>query len=1267
MKVRQIAIFLVAVLLLTAMPVSAAETVSSSNVWKEFYVSVNGNDANPGTKEAPFATVAKAKQAVREVNGSMQGDIVVNIAEGTYFLDSTLYFEPEDSGKNGYQVIYKGEDGKMPTISGGKRVSGFTPSAKYPGVYETKIEGVDKINAIYVNGARRYMAKAGTYMKGLKKPDKYNTQEWYDAHPNDARDNAYNWYDVNTRYEYDGMYMSKEDIGFYENEEDVYFVWNEGWKSYYIPVEDIMPDPENSEQVIVRMMSGLWDRAQNSNKSMANNPRPEKEFMVMNAMELLDIPGEFYFNRKTDILYYMPYESEDMSSADVIIPNVEYLMLIDGRGVDNKVENITFTGLKFSHNLWTDFQLGFLSTQGTTTSPTNGSMFSSYTPQSTGSYATIPCAVMASMTNNVDFYGNHFDGISGGALDLYNGITNSDVVGNAFSDIGEGAIFLGSTAHSDAVLGTDGVSDAPPADAGEIVLNKLLKNKVYVSNYGAIRAGMNVLSGSYKTLDTTPEKKETWLGEYRYDSAWISEPEAVARGEKTWVMWDYLKPYTISKITLAFDPDDVTPEQKSNFEILVSNDKEFKEGNYKVVATQNGPAAEVAEYTVDVDGKYQYVMVRTLGATQFGISKMWTFSPDIKPFAKYERCKNNNIINNYINRYGVDVPRATGIIAYYTENTNILHNDVTNGGYTGIAFGWGWSNKSTGSRNVDCSYNYVHDTSLRMHDGGGIYTLSRNENSRITNNYIDGVGVGFRGIYSDEGTADIYYTQNVQENVNQLFSPYRAGIIENTYVENYAPHTVMGLYDEAHTYNKIEDPITYVVTNPPKEVYAIKERAGLEDEYEHIKGWVKDAENNLHDVYESYIYALNAQSQRVTGATGEANGIISNSVFGSGLGQVPLKYKSALETAVKEVSTTSGNRQIEKLIILESLIREAKTNMNRYNLADTIALSKETLAEAKPATEQDKSMGLFPAQAIETFKAELAKIEAKAQACANEEAEFAVLLDLEKAYNEFMSTKFSADIAGIWAEGVVDTIVDNDAATVKLLLAPRTDMTKMKLQIFPEGGAEIAVVLKKTYNMTRKLTLPMYCAGNDEYKTWTITAEYAGSSDAGESLLSANWYTKANKRDAVIKSSTSTILTANPYTYMTDYLGADKDGLSFTFVPMSANDINDFTFIVGADNFQNLDSKSSEPLNDRCEIVFNDTELSVYTVKEGKKTLISTVDTSLAYNKENTFGYTIKKINGSTQLVINVNNEVVFSKVMSLPTDGAYFGCYTDKVDIKLY
>ena len=82
-------------------PVNAETTA-----WKEYYVSKNGDDGNPGTKDAPFKTIQAAKDAVRNVNRQMQGDIVVNIMAGTYYLDETLDFSNEDSAYNGHKIIY---------------------------------------------------------------------------------------------------------------------------------------------------------------------------------------------------------------------------------------------------------------------------------------------------------------------------------------------------------------------------------------------------------------------------------------------------------------------------------------------------------------------------------------------------------------------------------------------------------------------------------------------------------------------------------------------------------------------------------------------------------------------------------------------------------------------------------------------------------------------------------------------------------------------------------------------------------------------------------------------------------------------------------------------------------------------------------------------------------------------------------------------------------------------------------------------------------
>jgi hypothetical protein len=59
----------------------------------EFHVSPTGNDANPGTKEKPFATLEYARDAARLVKGS-----TVILAPGTYRMTKTLALDDRDSG-----------------------------------------------------------------------------------------------------------------------------------------------------------------------------------------------------------------------------------------------------------------------------------------------------------------------------------------------------------------------------------------------------------------------------------------------------------------------------------------------------------------------------------------------------------------------------------------------------------------------------------------------------------------------------------------------------------------------------------------------------------------------------------------------------------------------------------------------------------------------------------------------------------------------------------------------------------------------------------------------------------------------------------------------------------------------------------------------------------------------------------------------------------------------------------------------------------------
>jgi hypothetical protein len=66
----------------------------------EFHVAPIGNDANPGTKDKPFATLVRARDAIRTLKqgGPLPEPVTVQIRGGAYFLANTLVFGPEDSG-----------------------------------------------------------------------------------------------------------------------------------------------------------------------------------------------------------------------------------------------------------------------------------------------------------------------------------------------------------------------------------------------------------------------------------------------------------------------------------------------------------------------------------------------------------------------------------------------------------------------------------------------------------------------------------------------------------------------------------------------------------------------------------------------------------------------------------------------------------------------------------------------------------------------------------------------------------------------------------------------------------------------------------------------------------------------------------------------------------------------------------------------------------------------------------------------------------------
>lgn len=90
---------------------------AASLVGAEYHVSSNGRNENPGTRELPFATVSRARDAIRESN--VPGGNVVWIDGGRYFFDRTIEFGDRDSGTKNEPNVYKAVPGESVYFDGG--------------------------------------------------------------------------------------------------------------------------------------------------------------------------------------------------------------------------------------------------------------------------------------------------------------------------------------------------------------------------------------------------------------------------------------------------------------------------------------------------------------------------------------------------------------------------------------------------------------------------------------------------------------------------------------------------------------------------------------------------------------------------------------------------------------------------------------------------------------------------------------------------------------------------------------------------------------------------------------------------------------------------------------------------------------------------------------------------------------------------------------------------------------------------------------------
>jgi hypothetical protein len=138
------------------------------------------------------------------------------------------------------------------------------------------------------------------------------------------------------------------------------------------------------------------------------------------------------------------------------------------------------------------------------------------------------------------------------------------------------------------------------------------------------------------------------------------------------------------------------------------------------------------------------------------------------PADEREICTHQWIVNNRITDVSNEDWGCVGIAAGYVRDINIEHNEISEVSYTGISLGWGWTKTVNCMKNNRVHANYIHGYAKHMYDVAGIYTLSVQSKSDITENRVERIykppyahdPEHWFYLYTDEGSSFITVRDN---------------------------------------------------------------------------------------------------------------------------------------------------------------------------------------------------------------------------------------------------------------------------------------------------------------------------------------------------------------------------------------------------------------------------------------------------------------------------------------------------------------------------
>ena len=440
----------------------------------EIYVSLQGNDKNPGTKEAPFYTLNRAIKQAREWRRlnrpEVAGGIYIRLEEGVYAQRNSLFLRPEDSGTPDSPTVICAVDGAHPVISGGVAVTGWKRGCNHPAIPEKLRQKIWSAEAPLIGNRRvetRQMWVNGHKVQRAAQFPDGGLEQMIDFNPEEQTITIPVSQNVNPKR--------------LQNAGQLEMIVHQRWAIAILRVKSI--DAKDGQAVVrFHEPESHLEFAHPWPQPVIGGEKGNSSFCLTNALELLDQPGEWFQEYPSGTIYYYPQASENMETAEVIIPTLETLVTIDGT-LSRPVKHIQFNGITFAHTSWMrpSFQ-GHVTLQG------GFPLLDAYKLQEPGlpekaelenqAWITRPeTAIRVRGAEHIDFKHCTFRHLSSTGLDYEWAVTASSVEDCQFTDIGGTALLVG--AFPDGGLETH--IPFIPADVRELCSHITIRNN-FISN-----------------------------------------------------------------------------------------------------------------------------------------------------------------------------------------------------------------------------------------------------------------------------------------------------------------------------------------------------------------------------------------------------------------------------------------------------------------------------------------------------------------------------------------------------------------------------------------------------------------------------------------------------------------------------------------------------------------------------------------------------------------------------------------------------------------